>query len=77
MHALRVWGGGVYEQEVFYEICDELGKNMNVCEGRLKRLRLRRRHATAVKLDTFNIILFDTTCIVSFKMHSHRSKPGL
>lgn len=22
---LRVWGGGIYEKEVFYELCDELG----------------------------------------------------
>ncbi|XP_022090412.1 beta-mannosidase-like [Acanthaster planci] len=25
MHATRVWGGGVYEQDAFYEICDQLG----------------------------------------------------
>ena len=37
-NTIRVWGGGVYEPEVFYQLCDELGimvwqDFMYVCAG--------------------------------------------
>jgi beta-mannosidase len=35
---LRVWGGSIYEQKIFYDLCDELGiwlARFHVCLRRL------------------------------------------
>lgn len=31
MNALRVWGGGVYEQDIFYTLCDMYGIMVKPC----------------------------------------------
>ena len=30
MNSLRVWGGGIYEQEEFYDLADQLGNDWNL-----------------------------------------------
>lgn len=33
MNTLRVWGGGIYEQDGFYELCNELGIMVSMWHG--------------------------------------------